>query len=170
MKLIDIWDIEQNFWQLNPQLKLAFKEVYDEDKSKGKEISSKLMWAVALFIDPKSKFKDLQVSGREELIIKDYNKNFSTKKSKNIIDKWKQFLSPAERQLIQLERILDERSVYIEGLKFDSQSGDEIEKRIKATRGLFEELARLKDMIAEEELDGIVKGGSQESLSEKGEI
>lgn len=170
MRLVDIWDTSQNFWLLNPQLRLAFKDVYEADKSKDKATSSLLMWAVALYIDPKSKFRDLPEFQREDLIVKDFNKNFSVESTKHIIEKWKTFMSPAERQILQLERLLDERSTYIEGLKFTRETGDEIEKRIGATGKLFDELARLKDLIAEEESEGIVKGGSMESLSEKGEI
>lgn len=170
MRLVDIWDIDQNFWTLNPQLKLAFKDVYDGDKAKDKAASSKLMWAVALFIDPKSKFKDLTELEREEMIAKDYNKAFSITSTQHILDKWKKFLSPAERQLLQLERIFNEREAYLSGLKFTKENADELEKRFAATGKLFEELARLKDMIAEEESEGIVKKGQVESLSEKGEI
>jgi hypothetical protein len=170
MKLVDIWGIEENFWILNPQLKLAFKDVYDGDKSKGKESSSKLMWSVALFIDPKSKFKDLPEHSREDIIAKDYNKAFTVESTKHIIDKWKTFLSPAERQLLQLERIFNEREAYLASMKFNKENADELEKRFGATGKLFDELARLKDLIAEEESEGIVKGNAIESLSEKGEI
>lgn len=170
MTLVDIWDIEQNFWKLNPQLVLMFKSVYDEDKSKDKKNSSQLMWAVALFTDIKSKFKELSEAGREKIIKNDYLKTFTAKDCAEIIEKWKSFLSPAERQLLQLERIFNEREDYLSALKFNKANADELEKRFKATGALFVELERIRTLIAEEESDGIVKGGGIESLSEKGEI
>ncbi len=169
MKLIDIWEIEGNFWDLNPQLKLAFKSVYSADKSKNKETSSRLMWAVALFIDNKSKFRDLAEHEREHLIQRDYNTKFSVKDCKDIIDKWKSFLSPAERQLLLWNKFMDEKNEYMQTLNY-AENGDEIEKRLKSNSTLFEELKRLENLIAEEESEGMVKGGAVESLSEKGEI
>jgi hypothetical protein len=170
MRLIDSWDIEQNFWEHNPQLKIAFKDVYSKDKTKSKSTSSQLMWAVALYTDTKSKFKDLPELPREALIKADFNKEFSVKEYKELIERWKSFMSPAERQLLQLERLLDERTAYLEGLKFTKETADELEKRVGATGKLFDELVRLKAAIAEEESEGTVKGGAVESLSEKGEI
>lgn len=169
MKLVDIWDIEKNFWELNPQLKLAFKDIYSKDKSRNKENSSQIMWAVALFIDPKSKFKDLDESYREELIRDDYLKTFSIKAYKEIIDKWKTFLSPAERQLILWDKFINEKNEYMATLNY-AENGDEIEKRLLSNKNLFTELVRLKALIAEEESEGIVQGGSIESLGEKKEI
>ena len=169
MKLIDIWDIDGNFWICNPQLKLAFKSVYDADKSKSKDSSSRIMWSVALFIDTKSKFRDLPELQREELIRKDYNKDFSVESCSEIISKWKSFLSPAERQLILWDKFMDEKNEYMSGLNY-KENGDEIEKRLLTNMKLYDELARLRLAIAEEESEGIVKGGAVESLSEKGEI
>ncbi len=169
MKLIDIWDIEGNFWLCNPQLKLAFKDIYESDKTKSKDSSSKTMWSVALFTDTKSKFKDLGEAQREELIQKDYNKDFSIESCKDIIKKWRSFLSPAERQLVLWSKFMEEKNEYMEGLNY-KEDGDEIEKRLLSNGKLFDELARLQIAIAEEESEGVVKGGAVESLSEKGEI
>ncbi len=169
MKLIDIWDIEANFWLCNPQLKLAFKDIYESDKTKSKDNSSRIMWSVALFTDTKSKFKDLGEAQREELIQKDFNKDFTISACKEIIKKWRSFLSPAERQLILWDRFMDEKNEYMEGLNY-KENGDELEKRLLSNGKLYEELARLQIAIAEEESEGIVKGGAVESLSEKGEI
>lgn len=169
MNLVDIWNIEGSFWDSNPQLKVAFKDIYSKDKSKNKSNSSQIMWAVALFIDPKSKFKDLDEGYREELIKDDYLSSFSVKGYKETIEKWKSFLSPAERQLILWEKFINEKNEYMAGLNY-KDNGDEIEKRLLSNGKLFDELARLKSMIAEEESEGIVKGNATESLSEKGEI
>ena len=127
------------------------------------------MWAVALFTDPKSKFKDLAEVEREVLIQKDFNKEFSVKTLATTIDKWRSFLSPAERQMIIWDRFMDQKNEYMLTLNY-AEHGDEIEKRLKSNGSLFDEYIRLKDLIAEEESEGMVKGGAIESLSEKGEI
>jgi hypothetical protein len=169
MKLVDIWDIDQNFWQLNPQLKLAFKDIYDGDKTKDKKDSSRLMWAIALFIDPGSKFCELPEYSREDLIKRDYFNTFSLKEHGPIIEKWKSFLSPAQRQLILWNKFMDEKNAYMTSLNY-KENGDEIEKRLLSNTNLFKEFVRISALIAEEETDGLVKGGAVESLSEKGDI
>ena len=52
------FDLEVNFWKVNPQLKIpeVFSKLYRNDKSKGKHDSSQIMWAIALCYDPESKF------------------------------------------------------------------------------------------------------------------
>lgn len=170
MKLVDIWDIEQNFWLLNPQLKLVFKSVYESDKSKNKENSSKWMWSVALFTDIKSKFKDLNETEREIIIQKDYNKSFNVVSAKSEIDKWKTFLSPAERHLMELEKKFEQRTEYLRNVEYSADTIDDLDKQIANTEKLLNALAKFKTMVAEEESEGIVKGGAVESLTEKGEI
>lgn len=169
MRLIDIWDIDQNFWQLNPQLKLAFKEVYSKDKSTKKKDSSQLMWAVALYTDAKSKFKDLSELERELLIQRDYNPNFSVKKHSNIIEHWKSFLSPMELRLQVFNKFMAEKNDYLKTLNYE-ENADEIEKRLLSDDKIVEVYKKLKAAVEEEESEGLVKGGSLESLSEKGEI
>ena len=40
-----------NFWELNPIAIVIFKDFYDRDKSKNKDNSSRIMWAISLYLD-----------------------------------------------------------------------------------------------------------------------
>jgi len=48
------WNTDENYWQMNPIIKTIsqFNKLYTSDKSKNKQKSSKIMWAIALFLDP----------------------------------------------------------------------------------------------------------------------
>ena len=49
-----ILDQATNFWEVNPQFKIyyPFHLLYDKDKSKDKDFSSRQMWTVFFMCDP----------------------------------------------------------------------------------------------------------------------
>jgi hypothetical protein len=73
-KLVTIFDVEENFWDINPQFKVAlsFKDLYKNDKSKGRKDSSKLMWFIAYIYDPGSLYYNLPLQEKEEVIGEDF--------------------------------------------------------------------------------------------------
>ena len=77
--ILEAFDTDVNFWQLHPQLKvpLPFASIYKEDKSKAKSKSSQIMWAIALLVDPDSKFSNISFPTRKNMIAKDYLKDES---------------------------------------------------------------------------------------------
>lgn len=172
--ILNNFEINANFWNLNPQLMIPeeFAILYNNDKSKKKEESSKLMWAVALFIDSDSKFYNLSPKDRQDIIAKDYLKN--TKFNWKTLDKQialyeKLNISPAQRQLNEWSRLMDEKSTYIRTLKYKADTADEIEKRLLTNGKLFDELNRLKEMLQKDGPEGKVKGNAVEAFFEKDE-
>jgi len=112
--ILNGFDINLNFWKLNPQLKipLPFATIYNEDKSKAKSKSSQVMWAIALLVDPDSKFSNISYSTRKDMISKDYLKNdgFDWDKYKDAINFYERSLiTPAKRQLMVWEKKMDEK-------------------------------------------------------------
>ena len=70
--ILNGFDTDVNFWKLNPQLKvpLAFADILKQDKSKNKSKSSQIMWAIALLVDPDSKFSNISFQTRKDMISK----------------------------------------------------------------------------------------------------
>lgn len=173
--ILNNFEVDSNFWKINPQLKIpeVFAKLYDSDKSKNKDESSKLMWAIALILDTESKFNNLSLDERKNLVAKDFLKNVKFN-WKSLNDQMKLYTdlmtSPAQRQLQEWNRLMDEKSIYVRTLKYNATTADEIEKRLLSNGKLYEELNRLSKMLEKEGSTGVVKGGSEESLSEKGEI
>lgn len=74
------FDIEVDFWSNNNQLKHVqpYKQLYDEDKSKNKTDSSKVMWCVWLLLDPSydNKVGKIRDTKEKREAILSYNPNF----------------------------------------------------------------------------------------------
>jgi hypothetical protein len=174
MKVIDSWDTEANFWEANPQLKAVsiYSKLYNEDKSKSKAQSSKLMWAVAFVADFDSKFRSLSEDERKKLVAEDYLKNpeFDWSVLEEHIKGWSLFMSPAQKQMMQWERLMNEKDQWLQTLSFDGNTADEIEKRLLSNVKLYEAYEQIMAKLSKENDAGIMMGGGQESLSEKGEI
>lgn len=66
--MLNNFDPETNFWVHNPQLKVAFKSIYQGDESKNKFESSNLMWAIALMWHPDSKFRGVKEKERKKMV------------------------------------------------------------------------------------------------------
>lgn len=181
MKIIDSWNLKDNFWTVNPQLTVIpeFKALLDKDKSKGKEGSSRIMWAIALFSDLGSKLRTLPESDRKNIINKEIleDPKFDWSTINDLIKVWvKDFMSPAQKQLALWENYMHEKNGYMANLmeqlrtEYRKDVADEVEKKLLSNGALFDEYNRLLDLLAQEEDIGRVKGGGQESLTEKMEI
>ena len=71
------FDVDQNFWEINTQLKIMspFNKLYERDKSKGKLTSSKEMWVIFFLCDPDeeaNKFATIPVKSRREMLSKTF--------------------------------------------------------------------------------------------------
>ncbi len=170
---VDIWDIENNFWACNPHFKVpeAFQKLYTKDKSKNKTSSSQIMWALALYIDFGSKFKDLEENERKQLIIKDFIKDeFSFDDYKEQLKTWELFKSPAQKQLSEWSRLMNEKTEYMKSLKYSRDNAEHIEELLLSNSKLYDAYEKLLAKLSQEQETGVVKGDGEESLSEKGFI
>jgi len=66
---------ENNFWELYPELLIIeeLTQIYQKDKSKKKEDSSRIMWAIYFAFNPESKF--INLPNKLEILAKDYLKD-----------------------------------------------------------------------------------------------
>lgn len=175
MNLLNNFDIKSNFWKINPQLCILgeFASLYDADKSKDKSESSKIMWAIALILDTESKFFNLPVDERKRVVAKDYLKSpsfdfGSYKPQMNAYEKLT--MTPAKRQLVEWSRIMDEKSELLKTLNYTVETWEIIEKMLKSNKDLYAELQRISELLINEGERGIMKGGSEESATEAGDI
>lgn len=173
--ILNNFDTKENFWKVNKQLVIPeeFENFRYNDRSRDKEESSKIMWAIALLLDPDSKFKRLRLQDRKSLIAKDFLKNekFQWDKYKDIINFYeKLILTPAQRQLMIWEQKLDEKTELMAVTTYDLDNAEILEKLLASNSKLFAELERIKEQLEREDDSGIVQGGAEESASEKGDI
>jgi len=174
MKVIESWDIQANFWEINPQLKTpsVFNKLYTEDKSKGKAHSSKLMWAIAYYADFESKYRPLSENERKRLIAEDILKNsdFDWSEVEALIKGWDMFKSVPMKQMCEWERLMNEKTEYMKTLKYNSDTADEIEKRLLSNSKLYSEYEEIMARLVQQDEGGTMLGGAMESLTERGEI
>lgn len=172
--MVQIFDIEQNFWELYPDFKIAlsFKDLYKQDKSRGKVNSSKLMWFVAYTRDMNSKFYNLPQEEKDALIGKDYMKDINfyenNKKELDVLieDYLKLVYSPSRRHLMDWDRKLIERSKLIIDIPYTLENFEELDKMAAATPKIYKAISDLKAELSKEEGDGVGKGGAVASLND----
>ena len=168
---------ENNYWDLNPELLLLeeFDKFRFKDKSKDKQDSSKIMWAIFYAFHPESKF--FNYPNKLEVLQKDFIKDpkFKWDSVKNIIDAFKNLvLSDVERALINWNEIMIMRDQSIKDLykkAIEDSDTDElvkIDKMLANTPKMFEDYKKIKKDYEEEKVTK--KGKSISSISDSGEI
>lgn len=172
---INNFEVKNNFWESNSNFLIVedFKELYNSDKSKNKKDSSNTMWAISLLLHPDSILFNLDYSYRKTVIQGEYfNKNsFSWESIDDLVAAYKKLvLTSAQRQLVEWSRIMDEKSQFLSKLKYNEENWEMIEKMLKSNKDLYSELERITDMLERSDHEGDVKGGAEESASEKGLI
>jgi len=181
-----------NFWDLNPSFKTIklFNTLFEEDKSKKKDNSSQLMWAIAYLIDPNeaNPWKNISEEDKKLLIADEYleNKKFNWIEVQHLIDEYEErCLTIAEKELVRFERKLVDRGNFINTTRYsldeyeESSNGkvklvkgtaDQLDKMMLNTTKLSEQLSLIKDMLKQEQSQGSLRAGASKSASESGKI
>ena len=168
---------ENNFWELYPELIIIDElyQIYHKDKSKKKEDSSKIMWAIYFAFHPESKF--INLPNKLDVLAKDYLKDpkFNWDNIKKQIEIYKNLvLSDAERALINWGEIMNMRDSSIKELYTNAlQNGDidelvKIDKMLANTPKMFDDYKKVKKDYEEEKVTK--RGKKINSLSDDDEI
>ena len=171
--------IDQNFWDAHPDMRITtpFKQLWETDESKKKIYSSNIMWFIALCYDKESKYRKMPAEGEDGkhlLIGEDYleEKWFYEERKEvlnRLIDSYITiFYTALERQLLELEETLDIRREVIKELRKSKVAKDwkQVDDMILGTNKLVAEVKSLKQKIAEEDNNGLTKGGASRSLND----
>lgn len=182
------WNTDINFWDLNPSVKIIkeFGELYASDKSKKKEKSSQLMWALALLLDPNEKnpYKNISYDDKKFIIATDFLKdkkfNWEDRDIITLIDVYLNYcLTVAEKELVRFEEKLAQRGDFLAKTRYTLDSyddrgkiekgtADQLDKMMINTGKLYDQLEEIKNKIKAEQAKGSLRGGEAESASEEG--
>lgn len=182
--MIDNIDPSFNFWDANPQMKIAFRKLFEEDKSKQKNESSKIMWAITLLWHPDSKFRSVGEEYRKKLIEDDHlkindagrgkkgrPKRFDWDQYKEEIDKFKDLcLSKAQRFLVEWETKMEERAEFISMIPYDAETFEMLDKLLEKTDKIWKQYMNCLKDVEDEKHSGSSRGGAVESLKDQNEI
>ncbi len=156
MTVLDNFDTEVNFWEMHPQLRLIddFKELYKNDKSRGKKDSSQLMWAIALLIDKSvnNAFRNLPEDEKKEQLathfLKIENFDWNSDRVQKYIKTYKNMcLSQAERSLIAWEEKMKERDEYLKSTPYNLDNAKALDDMFKNTYTIMELYKKTVDLI-----------------------
>lgn len=171
------FDIKNNFWEFNPQMKIIFKEVYSKDKSKDKIRSSDLMWGIFLREHPKSDMYN--IPEKDILIANDIigDSKFKWDDHSDTIQKVIEVcLSQAEKSLIEWDRTLRKRDKFVHAQEFtldeyDEETNrlrkgtaDQLDKMLANTNKLYLEYFKIREQMFDEEK---IKESGTKVMSEK---
>jgi len=167
--------IDDNFWSMNPELKVPEKlgEFHKKDKSLNKKDSSKIMWAIYMLTHKDSIYNDLPIREKRELITRDFLREpkFDWSKLKDVIKAFEDTtLTVLGKQVMEFKRLLDERAEYMKTVKFNLSTRKDITEMMLETNKLAKEYDFLVSRLNLESDEGEIKGGEMESLNDKGLI
>lgn len=177
--VIENFNTSMNFWTSNPNMLVVakFKDLYDKDKSKNREDSSRLMWAISLYCDlnDKNPWRNMPDREKKMLIKEDYlrDKKFDweDKLIKDLIHVYTELvLSVPEKALRNFNLKLIERQTFIDNTKYDMENADQLDKMMLNTSKIYSQYEEILHMFKEEKNSGKTKGGIKESASEQGLI
>ena len=196
MKIVEEFLPNLSFWEVCPQLIAAgsTKKLYDEDTTKKKEKSSKLMWFIALSTDINSKYYNIPITGvdnKYELLGGDIlgDKKYYTKFKKECDELIKFYCklqdTIAQRALREWDEKMEERSTFIketpytiDSFEFDESTGknikiagtiDILEKLAGNTKKWYDDYGRIQKDLSVSEIDTENLGGGESSLSDQGD-
>lgn len=175
MEIVE-YSITKNFWEIYPGVKnlSPFKKFRLDDKKRDHALSSKLMWAFAVFVDLSAgnPLKDMPDEEKITIIEADYiNVKFDLDKYSEHITLMRKLLLPLEYvALNNLIQKLNERTKLIQETEYTIDNAKKLDELIANTEILLIAIKKMEASIAAGSSDGMVKGGRQESIGEKGVI
>lgn len=169
--MINTFDTDANFWSLHPDMKVIspFKQIYEDDRSKKKEDSSKMMWFIVLCYDRESKLFKQSIEERHRIIGEDYcgdSKYYS---------KWKIVLdaaiavytniqyTPMQKLMASWDKKLVERAKWLDSLSFE-EDDERVDKAMERTKKVYDGYKQIMDDMHKEDNSGMAKGGATPSL------
>lgn len=163
--LPNVFDIYSDFYS-DPEIKLAFKEEYDAS------IPSTTMWALVLYVHPRSKFAELDPATKESLIKKDFleDPEFKFENYLSTIDKIQNYLpTTADRFISTWNKKLNEINSFLNSVTYTAETSEMLTKVMKDFYPMMKQYKEIvKEFQKEQEMQTL--GGVEESLSEKGLI
>lgn len=174
MSIIHTINPDYNFWDLYPELKKVeeFQYIQKEYKSK----SSDVMWFIAACFDMDSKFINMDITERSNVLSKDYlkDKNWFKLNEKKIEPAIQVYTTltdtPARRHLRQWNLTMDKRTQFLKESEYDLDNYDKLDRMAVGTDKLFATFKKIQEDLNKEKGAGATKGGHELSLADSEDI
>jgi len=168
----------KNFWEVNPQLTYMspFSELYQSDKSKNKDRSSRDMWCIFFMSDPdedKNLFYRIPEKERLEMLMEVFHPKFNLEDelvSKAMEEYPTLCLTAVERALKDEKDALTKRAKFLSTADYDFDTMKDLDNAYSKTSKIYENFEAIEERFIKQKSQSRVKGGRRESASEKGLI
>ncbi len=173
MGLLQAVNIEENFWNLNQEIKYMspFKKFYDSDISKNKDYSSQIMWAIYLYTDPESRFSRMSEDEKRKEITENFigdALNWGDESIKTLITGYEdKLLSRLQKSYLRLLKKLEDRDNFISKTPYNEKNAKALDSMFANSSSIYKQLVEIEGELSEEKKSGQIKGGRPESLSER---
>lgn len=167
-------DITRDFFELYPNLKIAFKDILRANTNRPQ--LSKIMWAIALLFHPVSDYYELPFERRVEHVLNKYLKykgNFEAFQDKygNTIDLFKEMcMTKAQRALVNWEKKLEERDKFIEAIPYGAETYDMLDQMMAKSEKMWAQYGKVLEAFQKEQENIKNKGGVTLSPVDEGLI
>lgn len=173
MSILKTIDPEFDFWKLNPEFNKIeeFKQLKKEYKN-----SSDVMWFIVLCFDLDSKFINLPIEDRVEVLGKDYLKDpyfykNNLRKLQPIIELYEKLNdTPIRRHLRQWVETMEKRTKFLRECDYDLDTFEALDKMAIGTEKLLIVFDKIKKSQEAEKGEGTTKGNAIPSLADSEEI
>jgi len=163
----------------------AFKDLYDKDRTKSKKTSSTMMWAIVLYCDPNEEnpWRNESDKIKKQLISSDFllDKAFDWEHQDTVLlieEYTNRCLTIAEKELVRIQKKMSERGDFIDKTKYSLDTyvegrtikgtADQLDKMMVSTIKIYEQLDKIKGMLAEESNKTRLRGNESESATDEG--
>ncbi len=173
--IINNFNTNVDFWEFNPQMKIIFHKFYNDDNSKNKTESSKIMWGIALLVDPNesNSFRHISYTERlDEIKIGHFkNKAFPWVEYYDTIEIYKNHvLTKPELTLHVMERKLEERIKLLNDTPLTLENVELIDKVQLNLTKIEKELKELRKMVKDEDSNVKAKGDKKLGMLDSGQF
>ena len=165
----------KDFWKKFPAWTQPpiYKKLYEEDTSKGKKESSKLMWALIFFFDKSeyNPYKNTSDSERKELIAMDIleDPEFNWEGITRIFEfTSKIMLTDLERTYYALIATQDKRTELLTTTSYNVKNAKILDDVMKSSDAIRKEIDKLREAVENQSEAAKTKGNLIESAREKG--
>lgn len=177
------------FWEIYPQYKTLFNDFYKADKTKNKERSSKIMWAIVLYIHPLSDFYNIPnkdrylakgVIGDNKFRFEDYKDLMDLAKDSiftvaiKALDDW-------NLMMIKRDKFTKSQDFTLDGYQYDENeqpvlnkfgkpmiikgNAEQLDKMLANTAKLYQDYQKVLDQLKQEKVKS-KKGSKRLSASD----
>ena len=181
MKIPDIITDNDSFWDHNPQYKYILSDFYNKDKSKNKNKSSKIVWAIYFRTHPKSDF--YRLPDKDDVIKTKWLRqpNFDWESIEDVQTKFVlSTLTQAEKSLIAWDDTMRKRDHFIHSQAFTLDTygdkgkivkgtADQLDRMLSNTSKLYGEYFKISKELSNDEIKR-GKGNKPKSMSDADDI